>query len=105
MIRPPRSKKLILRVRPGVLEVRARVRRPVSALRRLDLPTFDLPAKAISRNASPGGVLVSDGPVLKRAARAKRRRLASVRSGSITRGGKISVEITAVRIRRHPGDA
>ena len=35
-------------VRPGVWEVRARVFRPVRALTRLDLPTFERPAKAIS---------------------------------------------------------
>src|SRR5829696_4228453 len=46
--RPPRSKKLSSCVRPGVCEVRASVLRPVSALTRLDLPTFERPAKAIS---------------------------------------------------------
>src|ERR1700758_2075675 len=35
-------------VRPGVLEVRAKVRRPVSALIKDDLPTLERPAKAIS---------------------------------------------------------
>jgi hypothetical protein len=35
-------------VRPGVREMRARFLRPVSALIRLDLPTFERPAKAIS---------------------------------------------------------
>src|SRR5260370_22262324 len=35
-------------VRRGVCEVRASARRPVSALIRLDLPTLDRPAKAIS---------------------------------------------------------
>src|ERR1700751_3666757 len=35
-------------VRPGVCEVRASIRRPVSALMRLDLPTLERPAKAIS---------------------------------------------------------
>src|SRR6202008_19475 len=35
-------------VRPGVLEVRAKARRPVSALIKDDLPTLERPAKAIS---------------------------------------------------------
>ena len=42
------SKKLSSCVRPGVCEVRASVLRPVSALTRLDLPTLERPAKAIS---------------------------------------------------------
>src|SRR5262245_6695153 len=41
-------KKISSWVRPGVCEVRARARRPVSALIRLDLPTLERPAKAIS---------------------------------------------------------
>src|SRR3546814_13303434 len=48
MRRPPRLKKFRSRVRPGVLEVRARVLRPVNAFSRLDLPTLDRPAKATS---------------------------------------------------------
>ena len=35
-------------VRPGVRDVRARLKRPVSALMSEDLPTFERPAKAIS---------------------------------------------------------
>ena len=41
-------KKISSCVRPGVCEVRASARRPVSALIRLDLPTLERPAKAIS---------------------------------------------------------
>jgi hypothetical protein len=41
-------KKISSWVRPGVFEVRASARRPVSALMRLDLPTLERPAKAIS---------------------------------------------------------
>src|SRR3954471_20526723 len=41
-------------VRPGVLDVRAKALRPVSALIRLDLPTFERPAKAISMPATGG---------------------------------------------------
>src|SRR5712692_9835409 len=40
-------------VRPGVLLVRAKARRPTSALMALDLPTLERPAKAIS--GGPGG--------------------------------------------------
>src|SRR3954467_11234910 len=42
------AKKISSWVRPGVCEVRARALRPVSALIRLDLPTLERPAKAIS---------------------------------------------------------
>src|SRR4029077_8303363 len=41
-------KKFSCRVRPGVLLVRARARRPSSAFSRDDLPTFDRPATATS---------------------------------------------------------
>src|SRR3954469_4286046 len=42
------AKKISSWVRPGVLEVRASACRPVSALIRLDLPTLERPANAIS---------------------------------------------------------
>src|SRR5258708_2906692 len=58
-------KKISSCVRPGVWEVRASARRPVSALIRLDLPTLERPATAIStprmrRNATaePAAVVV-----------------------------------------------
>ncbi len=41
-------KKISSWVRPGVREMRARFLRPVSALSRLDLPTLERPASAIS---------------------------------------------------------
>src|SRR5215471_12637043 len=41
-------KKISSCVRPGVCEMRASARRPVSALIRLDLPTLERPATAIS---------------------------------------------------------
>src|SRR5262245_57611608 len=41
-------KKMSSWVRPGVCDVRASALRPVSALIRLDLPTLERPAKAIS---------------------------------------------------------
>src|ERR1700732_2840401 len=46
--RPEPPKKISCWVRPGVFEVRASARRPVSALIRLDLPTLERPANAIS---------------------------------------------------------
>src|SRR5215475_4434924 len=46
--RPGPVKKITSWVRPGVCEVRASARRPVRALIRLDLPTLERPAKAIS---------------------------------------------------------
>src|SRR5258707_15894809 len=45
---PPPEKNTSSWVRPGVCEVRASALRPVSALIRLDLPTFERPANAIS---------------------------------------------------------
>src|SRR5215471_1756446 len=45
---PPAVKKISSWVRPGVCEVRASALRLVSALIRLDLPTLERPAKAIS---------------------------------------------------------
>src|SRR5712692_1659762 len=47
------SKKLMLRVRPGVELVRASLV-PTSELMTLDLPTFDRPRKAISGSAGGG---------------------------------------------------
>src|SRR6266545_723082 len=44
----PAPKKISSWVRPGVCDVRASALRPASALIRLDLPTFERPAKAIS---------------------------------------------------------
>src|SRR5215468_8110582 len=45
---PPAEKKISSCVRPGVCEVRASALRLVSALMRLDLPTLERPANAIS---------------------------------------------------------
>ena len=49
----PAEKKISSCVRPGVLDVRASALRPVSALIRLDLPTFERPASAISAARTP----------------------------------------------------
>src|SRR6185437_6036284 len=48
------SKKLISRVRPGVLLVRASPWRPTIALMALDLPELERPAKATSAPRSAG---------------------------------------------------
>src|ERR1700687_6165774 len=52
------SKKINSCVRPGVCEVRASALRPVSALIRLDLPTWEGPAKATSMPAIGGRVSI-----------------------------------------------
>src|SRR4051812_40938127 len=75
--RPARSKKLSCCVRPGVCEVRASVLRPVSALTRLDLPTFERPAKAISRPPIGGSPSMRLAPQMNSASPAK-----SLRPGS-----------------------
>src|SRR5258707_8580321 len=65
-------------VRPGVFEVRANARRPVSALIRLDLPTLERPANAIS-GALIGGTESSEPAAeIKSHAPANRRRPASI---------------------------
>src|SRR5215813_6247130 len=51
---PPAEKKISSWVRPGVCEVRASALRLVSALIRLDLPTLERPAKAISTPSMAG---------------------------------------------------
>src|SRR3546814_4433860 len=81
MRRPPRLKKFRSRVRPGVLEVRARVLRPVNAFSRLDLPTLDRPAKATSvPPPSCGRSFSSAAETRKSQGPAKRSRPASRRS-------------------------
>src|ERR1700704_4148144 len=51
---PAPVKKISSWVRPGVFEVRANALRLVSALIRLDLPTLERPAKAISTPSGGG---------------------------------------------------
>src|SRR5690606_2884144 len=62
---PPRSKKLISCVRPGVEDARARFFRLTSAFSNVDLPTFDRPAKAISVGPSGGSVAIETTPSMK----------------------------------------
>src|SRR5438552_13836284 len=74
-------------VRPGVLLVRARLRRPRIALIALDLPTFERPAKAIS--GGPGGG--------KSAARAVARRKAAWAKTVMKAGNSNKIAPFAVR--------
>src|ERR1700722_19765745 len=76
--RPEPPKKISCWVRPGVFEVRASARRPVSALIKLDLPTLERPANAIS--GAPIGGTESSPPAaeIKSHAPANRRRPASI---------------------------
>src|SRR5262245_5040966 len=83
---PATSKKLSCCVRPGVCEVRASVLRPVSALTRLDLPTFERPAKAISTRPIGGRFASESAAQEKSAAPAKSLRPAS-RSSSVRSAG------------------
>src|SRR5688572_29387616 len=64
-------------VRPGVCEVRASALRPVSALIRLDLPTLDRPAKAISTPRGFGNDSIEPAAVANCHSCANRRRPAS----------------------------
>ncbi|MNY69510.1 hypothetical protein D3C86_2074570 [compost metagenome] len=67
-------------VRPGVLEVRASVDVPQSALIRLDLPTLERPAKAISTRSMGGRSARLTQPLVNRMGRANIRRPRSMRS-------------------------
>src|SRR5688572_30149991 len=71
------AKKISSWVRPGVCEVRASALRPVSALIRLDLPTLERPAKAISMPRILGSDSSELAAVAKRHSRAKSSRPAS----------------------------
>src|SRR6185437_13229264 len=63
---PPPVKKINSWVRPGVCEVRASALRLVSALIRLDFPTLERPANAISTPAAGGSVSYEPAAVRKR---------------------------------------
>src|ERR1700693_5664051 len=78
--RPP-AKKINSWVRPGVCEVRASALRLVSALIRLDLPTFERPAKAISTPAIGGSDSKEAAADRKRHSAANSLRPVSVSSG------------------------
>ena len=54
---------------------------PTSPLMRLDLPTFERPAKAISGRSGSGNCSILAAPMTKVAGRANRTRAASMSSG------------------------
>src|SRR6476646_6622727 len=81
-------------VRPGVREMRARFLRPVSALIRLDLPTLERPAKAISTPRIDGSDAGVPAALTKRHSRAKRRRPASI-SARVNRSAVIGASISS----------
>src|SRR6185436_16637828 len=78
---PPAEKKMSSWVRPGVCEVRASAWRPVSALIRLDLPTLDRPAKAISTPRIAGRLSSDEAAVANCQSPANSFRPASISSG------------------------
>src|ERR1700759_3886236 len=75
------SKKISSCVRPGVFEVRASALRPVSALIRLDLPTLDRPASAISGPVIRGSDAIELAAVVKFHSLANKRRPDSISLG------------------------
>src|SRR6185436_10373109 len=75
------AKKIRSWVRPGVCEVRAKALRPVSALIRLDLPTLERPATAISTPRGGGNDSTEPAAVAKRHSWANKRRPASSSGG------------------------
>src|ERR1700704_5499583 len=77
---PAPVKKISSWVRPGVFEVRASALRMVSALIRLDLPTLERPAKAISTPSGGGSGSSDDAAHRKRHPPANRLRPVSVSS-------------------------
>src|SRR5262249_25679813 len=78
---PPAVKKISSWVRPGVCEVRASALRLVSALIRLDLPTLERPAKAISMPSIAGSDWNEAAADRKRHSAAKSLRPVSLSSG------------------------
>ena len=75
------AKKISSCVRPGVCEVRARARRPVSALIRLDLPTLERPATATSKTKVRGWTALIHAFLLGRANLARAYLLIDARHG------------------------
>src|SRR5262249_39353624 len=83
-------KKISSCVRPGVCEMRASARRPVSALIRLDLPTLERPANAISRPRIGGSVAAEPAAPANRQSPPN-----SVRPGSIAARVKVEAGASA----------
>src|SRR5947209_7364285 len=82
------SKKISSWVRPGVCEVRASALRPVSALIRLDLPTLERPANAISMPRIGGSTAIALAAATKRHSPANSLRPRSISSSVNCRVGK-----------------
>src|SRR5690348_8524379 len=82
--RPPPAKKISSCVRPGVREMRASALRPVSALIRLDLPTLERPAKAISSPAIGGSASIEGEAQMKCQSPANSFRPCSISSASMS---------------------
>src|SRR6516165_1652020 len=85
-------KKISSWVRPGVCEMRASARREVSALIRLDLPTLERPANAISTPRITGSAAAVPAAAAKRHSAAN-----SLRPASISPDVKLCVVIPAER--------
>src|SRR5207247_9752669 len=95
---PP--KKINCWVRPGVLDVRANARRPVSALISDDLPTLERPAKAISGPADEGSASNVPTAATNLHCPANKRRPASISTAE--KSGDCVVALTGSRPVRVP---
>src|SRR3974377_142622 len=94
--RPAPEKKINSWVRPGVREMRASALRPVSALIKLDLPTLERPANAISAPRIGG----SD--TAEAAATTKRQSLENnLRPASISSRVNLSITVKKNEIAHH----
>src|SRR5215470_3752517 len=87
-------KKISSWVRPGVCEVRASAFLPVSALIRLDLPTLERPANAISMPRIGGKAAIALAAATKRQSPANSLRPRSTSSGVNCRVGKGAVQVS-----------
>src|SRR5476651_2444896 len=95
-MRPSSRKKFTSRVRPGSEDERARPERPTRPLIRLDLPTLERPAKAISGRSGGGSCSIWAAPIRNTASRAN-----STRAASISASEKApSAAIALGRLRR-----
>src|SRR5438105_2702613 len=96
---PGTSKKISSWVRPGVWEVRASALRPVSALIRLDLPTLERPAKAISIPAGGGSDSTEAAAQMNCQSPAKMRRPCSINSAAASRAMSTSLSSSLLLAR------
>src|SRR5674476_1646089 len=92
-VEPP-VKKISSCVRPGVRDVRASALRLVSALTRLDLPTLERPAKAISTPRIGGSETYDEAAATKLHSPANRRRPSSI-------SPRVNLSVSAIA-RRSP---